>query len=136
MCPQGKYEYRKKLIPQITRRMKLHLFLLLIPLSFQLQHACGQPLSEQIDALVTRKMEQYQIPGLAIGVVQGNSLTYSRGYGVKNIRSDEAVSDESIFHAASISKLSCCNQLHNGLCREQLANRGGVKNGFITDRFV
>ncbi|MEL7421386.1 MAG: serine hydrolase domain-containing protein [Bacteroidota bacterium] len=68
--------------------------------------AQDQPaLSTQIDTLVHQRMQQYQIPGLAIGVVQGNEVLYRQGYGIRDIETQAPVTAQSIFHTASISKL-------------------------------
>lgn len=58
-----------------------------------------------VDSIVMSKMDQYAIPGLAIGVVRDNSVLYTKGYGVREIGTDKLVSEQSIFHTASISKL-------------------------------
>ena len=50
-------------------------------------------------------MNQYHIPGLSIGIVQNGSIIYSKGYGVKSIATTNLVTENSIFHTASISKL-------------------------------
>ena len=59
----------------------------------------------KVDSIVTNKMNQYEIPGLSIGLVQNGSIIYSKGYGVKSIKSDKLVTENTIFHTASISKL-------------------------------
>lgn len=50
-------------------------------------------------------MNVYNIPGLSIGIVQCDSIVHSKGYGVKNINLKGAVTTNSNFHTASISKL-------------------------------
>jgi len=61
--------------------------------------------NEQVDSIVINKMNQYNIPGLSIGIVKNDSIIYAKGYGVKSINNKIAVSKNSIFHTASISKL-------------------------------
>lgn len=61
--------------------------------------------NEQVDSIVIGKMNQYNIPGLSIGIVKNDSIIYTKGYGVKNINYKTVVSENSIFHTASISKL-------------------------------
>lgn len=63
------------------------------------------PLQRQIDSIVLEKMTQYKIPGMSLGIVHADSVMYAAGYGVRNIRSQEVVCANSLFHAASISKL-------------------------------
>ena len=62
-------------------------------------------LKEKVDSIVISKMNQYNIPGLSLGLVRKDSIVYARGYGVRSIESNEAVTANSIFHTASISKL-------------------------------
>lgn len=60
---------------------------------------------DQVDAIVVNKMNDYNIPGLSIGIVKNDSIIYTKGYGVKNIENNEFITENSIFHTASISKL-------------------------------
>ena len=59
----------------------------------------------KVDSIVLTKMNQYHIPGLSIGMVKNGSMIYSKGYGVKNITTNNPVTENTIFHTASISKL-------------------------------
>jgi len=62
-------------------------------------------LTEQIDSIVSHKMNQYNIPGLSIGLVKNDAILYSKGYGVRSIVTHDQVTENTIFHTASISKL-------------------------------
>jgi CubicO group peptidase (beta-lactamase class C family) len=62
-------------------------------------------LDKKIDLIVIDKMNQYNIPGLAIGLISYDSIFYTKAYGVKSIKSANPVTENSVFHAASISKL-------------------------------
>jgi len=61
--------------------------------------------SEAVDSVVMNKMHQYTIPGIAIGLVKDDSIIYTKGYGVSEIGANNQVSENSVFHTASISKL-------------------------------
>src|SRR5882724_12268777 len=43
-------------------------------------------------------------PGCAIGIVRNDSLIYAKGYGMANLEYSIAISPETIFHMASVSK--------------------------------
>ena len=43
-------------------------------------------------------------PGCAVGVSRNGTVVYARGYGMANLEHDAAISPDSIFHVASISK--------------------------------
>lgn len=49
-------------------------------------------------------MQQYHVPGVSIAVVEGNSLAWERGYGVRDTSRGDAVDADTLFQAASISK--------------------------------
>ena len=61
--------------------------------------------TKKVDSIVAGKMNNYNIPGLAIGLVMNDSVIYAKGYGLKSIENPEPVSEHSNFHTASISKL-------------------------------
>ena len=60
---------------------------------------------KKVDSIVANKMNNYNIPGMAIGLVMNDSIIYAKGYGSKSIENTEQVSENSNFHTASISKL-------------------------------
>jgi len=61
--------------------------------------------NEKVDSIVINKMNEYNIPGLSIGLVRNDSVIYTKGYGVRNIEKNNPVSEHTIFHTASVSKL-------------------------------
>ena len=58
---------------------------------------------EAIAALVTQKMAEYNIPGVALGVVKDGQTTV-RGFGVTNVDDPQPITADTIFPLASISK--------------------------------
>jgi CubicO group peptidase (beta-lactamase class C family) len=59
----------------------------------------------ELQPLIGDFMRQQQVPGLAIGVIQGGQLVYAHGFGVKNLAHDhDPVTPRSLFHMASITK--------------------------------
>jgi len=60
---------------------------------------------QEVDSLVRFKMREYQIPGLALGLIVEDSVVYTKGFGVKSIKTLDVVTENSNFHTASISKL-------------------------------
>jgi len=91
------------------------LFLFLISLfsscsssNFTQQVTYKQPIisfTDKVDSLVAVKMNQYNIPGLAIGIVKDDSILYTRGYGVNSLKSQELITANTIFHTGSVSKI-------------------------------
>jgi CubicO group peptidase (beta-lactamase class C family) len=60
---------------------------------------------EKVDSVVINKMNQYNIPGLSIGLIRNDSIIYNKGYGIRAINNNNLVTENSIFHTSSISKL-------------------------------
>ena len=81
------------------------LLLLAVLFSWHLSAQQPSPFIGEVDSLVQQKMKEYEIPGLAIGIVQDGSTLVAKGYGVKNIDDQSPVDERTTFHTASISKL-------------------------------
>jgi CubicO group peptidase (beta-lactamase class C family) len=58
---------------------------------------------EQIAALVTQKMAEYGVPGVAVGILKNGQATV-RGLGVTNLDNSQPVTPDTVFPLASISK--------------------------------
>jgi CubicO group peptidase (beta-lactamase class C family) len=58
----------------------------------------------QIEAAIERTMNLYQIPGLAIGIVQDNQVVYTKGFGLAEVGTDRVITPETVFQLASNSK--------------------------------
>jgi CubicO group peptidase (beta-lactamase class C family) len=71
------------------------------------QHQAAAPLDSEtarrIDAVFS-PWDTTSSPGCAVGVSRNGDLVYARGYGMANLEYDVAISPDSIFHVASISK--------------------------------
>lgn len=61
-------------------------------------------ISDSLDIYIEREIKRWQVPGLAIAVVQGQNTIVSKGYGVKNIKTGEKVNENTLFQIASNSK--------------------------------
>lgn len=58
----------------------------------------------EFDAYVLQAVEDWDVPGLAVVVVHGDSVIFGRGYGTREIGKDEPVNLETLFAAASTTK--------------------------------
>lgn len=56
------------------------------------------------DAYAAKSLQEWGTPGMAVAIVQGDKMVYSRGFGVREIGGQEAVTPETIFQIGSISK--------------------------------
>ena len=53
---------------------------------------------------IEARMAHYGVPGVSIAVIDGNQIAWSKSYGVVDTQSHEAVTSQTRFQAASISK--------------------------------
>jgi len=70
------------------------------PLSAQ---SPANPRFDALVALTQAKMKEYGVPGVAIGLIDGSSLT-TRGLGITNVEDSLPVTTHTVFPIASISK--------------------------------
>ena len=56
------------------------------------------------DSLAWVQKDSWNIPGLAIGIVENGRAVYGKGIGVKSIKTQDSITTKSIFHMASVSK--------------------------------
>lgn len=60
---------------------------------------------EQIDNLITREFSKRVIPGLAIGIVEDNRLSFFKGLGFASLEQEQPIRVNTVFRLASISKI-------------------------------
>ena len=65
--------------------------------------AGAEPLAG-LDAYIEKTMKDWQLPGLAIAVVQGDRIIYMKGYGTREIGKDLPVDENTVFAIGSTSK--------------------------------
>lgn len=67
-----------------------------------------EPLPEalifDLEKYVTKAMEQYDVPGASMVLVQGDEIVYSRGLGVRDLQTKAPVSNETLFGIGSTTK--------------------------------
>lgn len=61
----------------------------------------GQPLPVMP---LAERMKFYRVPGVSVAVVSGGRIEWARGFGVKDVSTNEPVTTETLFQAGSISK--------------------------------
>jgi len=79
----------------------------LIELGFETVMSLFQPDSVQLanPRTLAERMEHYGTPGVSIAVVNDNEVEWSKAYGITDKNTGESVTTETIFEAASTSKL-------------------------------
>lgn len=59
---------------------------------------------QDFEQYVQKAMKEWNIPGMAIGIVQGDKVVYAKGFGVKTLGSDDPVDLDTIFQIGSVTK--------------------------------
>ena len=54
---------------------------------------------------LVERMAYYNVPGVSIAAINNNQLEWVKGYGVREAGSEDQVTPETLFQAASISKM-------------------------------
>lgn len=57
-----------------------------------------------LDAYVSKAMQTWKVPGIAIAIVRHDSVLYTKGYGVLDVGAATAVNDQTLFEIGSSSK--------------------------------
>ncbi len=66
----------------------------------------------RLDAFVEAWMDYFTVPGLSLAVIHNNEIAYLQNYGVANYATQEPVTNETIFEAASITKIVFAFAVH------------------------
>lgn len=60
--------------------------------------------SAEIDALVERTLKTFDVPGIAVAVIKDDKVIHAKGYGVRSLRTQQKVDENTLFGVASNSK--------------------------------
>ena len=60
--------------------------------------------SNEINQLVEQSMKQFNVAGVAVGIVKDGKIIHSKGYGIKSVITKEKVNEHTLFAIASNSK--------------------------------
>lgn len=85
---------------------KLFLLLLLIPFisnANDLNSTDNQKLKD-LEKYYQKALEQWKVPGMAIGIVKDNELIFAKGFGVKDINNNKKINKNTNFAIASNTK--------------------------------
>src|SRR6267143_4968208 len=66
--------------------------------------ARGNDAMANLDAFITKALQEYQVPGAAVAVVQDGKVIWLKGYGVREVTKPGAVDENTIFQLASVTK--------------------------------
>lgn len=60
--------------------------------------------SQEIDQLAAKEMQGFQVPGMAVAIIKDGKVIHSKGYGVRSIRNNQPVDENTVFGIASNTK--------------------------------
>ena len=60
--------------------------------------------SKQIDSLVQKTMETFDVPGMAVAVLKDGEIVSKNSYGIRSVRTGEPVNNQTLFGVASNTK--------------------------------
>jgi hypothetical protein len=60
-------------------------------------------IDKRVDQYVVSLMDAYQIPGVALAIVKDNKIFKDKAYGVKNLKTKDPLTAESIFHIGNLT---------------------------------
>ncbi|MBA4299360.1 MAG: hypothetical protein C0433_04520 [Cyclobacterium sp.] len=67
----------------------------------------------RIDSLLSQSLIQYLIPGIAVGIIKNEKLTYLRAFGFENLKTKDSLTLQSQIPVASVSKIFTALTLAN-----------------------
>src|SRR5262245_31899189 len=91
----------------IATRVSAWLLPLLIALTFSEMAAAASalPISPaEIDRTTTRAMKEFEVPGMAVGIVKDGKLVFAKGYGVREYGKPDEVDADTLFQIGSNTK--------------------------------
>jgi CubicO group peptidase (beta-lactamase class C family) len=85
--------------------MKNKILFLVLSCFITLNHSSAQNIQvDSLDTFINQLIKDFDVPGLSIGIVKDNSVIYSKGFGTKKIKTDNAVNKNTLFAIGSITK--------------------------------
>jgi CubicO group peptidase (beta-lactamase class C family) len=66
--------------------------------------ACYAVDLDSFDRMIEKSMADYNVPGLAIGIIKDGEIIYAKGFGYRNIEEELPVTPETLFGVGSLTK--------------------------------
>ena len=58
----------------------------------------------ELNAVLQETMQRWNIPGLAVGLVEDGEIVYAKGFGVQSLATLAPVTPDTVFYVQSVSK--------------------------------
>ena len=92
------------MISNFTTRLKIGIVTLSALLLIQTGFSQTEEQLNALDAYYAKAMKEWNIPGMAIAIVSGDEIVFSKGYGYADIEKELPVTNNTLFAIASNSK--------------------------------
>ncbi|WP_372745184.1 serine hydrolase [Lutibacter sp.] len=86
------------------KKVIIHKLTLLIIAFFTINSCYSQYTSKQIDSIMDDAMSKFNVAGCAISIVKDGKIVYSKGFGVKSVKTKSPINQHTIFAIGSNSK--------------------------------
>ena len=93
--------------------MKYFLFCCLVGLAGKVLAQTPEFITKELDQYIETGIKEWQVPGLSLVIVKDGKVVHMKGYGVKDIATNEPVDENTLFMIASNSKLFTGTALAN-----------------------
>jgi CubicO group peptidase (beta-lactamase class C family) len=84
--------------------MRKNLFFPVVILLFATTASTQVITSAQIDSLTALTLKTFNVPGIAVAIVKDGKIIHTKGYGVRSLRTNQKVDENTLFGIASNSK--------------------------------
>ena len=64
----------------------------------------AQQQTDSIDAFISKQLKDYNIPGLAVGIIKGDNVVFKKGYGINSTVDSIPVTTQTVFPIMSCTK--------------------------------
>jgi CubicO group peptidase (beta-lactamase class C family) len=96
------YDQIKTRVIQVKKQLIIAAYLIFVAIN--LNASPQAVITSSINSLVEKAMLEFNVPGVAIGIVKNNKVIHLQGYGTANIDFKNVVNKDTIFKIASNSK--------------------------------
>ncbi len=62
--------------------------------------------AQQHQQTIAQRMQQHQVPGMSIAIIENNQIIWTKGFGLKQVGSKDQVDTNTVFSVGSVSKVA------------------------------
>ena len=85
----------------MNKIIKITILILTLLAGYSVHAQQNSFINDSLESYLAREMQRWQIPGVAVCIVKDGKVVVSKGYGIRNLNSNEKVDENSLFMIAS-----------------------------------